>query len=188
MVHFGLQHKQETLEKIRKIADYQFGKAAGNFLFPNGVNTALSRKTGRIRHVRCRDRLLATLRPTDGTFSLTIDGAKRLIRANAPSLWAKVSEEAASFISKGKSVFAKHIIDADAEIRPHDEVIVLDKGGNVLAVGKAVLTGTEMKLFTRGLAVRVRRGVDEKRKNQVKQHSGRRRDQRTLAVEEPQNC
>ena len=59
----------------------------------------------------------------------------------------------------GKSVFAKHVLDADTAISPQDEVIVLDKGGNLLAVGKAILTGNEMKLFKKGLAVRVRRGA-----------------------------
>ncbi len=103
---------------------------------------------------------MATLRPTDSMFSLTVDGAKRLTRKTSlRHLWVKVSDDAAPFIAKGKSVFAKHVIDADEEILPQEEVIVLSKSGKVLAVGKAVLTGREMKMFKRGLAVRVRRGV-----------------------------
>ncbi len=106
---------------------------------------------------------MATLRPTDGMFSLTVDGAKRLARkANLERLWIKVSDDAAPFIAKGKSVFAKHIIDADEEIRPREEVIILSKSGKVLAVGKAVLTGREMKIFKKGLAVHIRRGVAKK--------------------------
>jgi archaeosine-15-forming tRNA-guanine transglycosylase len=34
--------------------------------------------------------------------------------------------------------------------------------GEVLAVGRAQLSGKEMKEFSRGIAVRVRRGVTEK--------------------------
>ncbi len=79
---------------------------------------------------------------------------------NAPRLWVKVSDEAASFISGGRSVFAKHVIAADREIRPQEEVIVLNED-KVIAVGKAVLTGREMTAFKRGVAVRVRKGIEE---------------------------
>lgn len=157
-----MKNKPETLEKIRKIADYQLGKGAGNALFPENVRVIFSSRTGRIRHIYLNDKLLATLRPTDGMFSLTIDGAKRLVRrANPLRLWVKISRDAAPFVVAGKSVFAKHVISADPEIRPQEEVIVLNEDRKVLAVGKAILTGTEMIAFKRGVAVHVRRGVAE---------------------------
>lgn len=152
----------EALLRIRKTADYQFSKTAGGVLFPDSVMISLSKKTGRIRHVFLEDKLLATLRPTDGMLSLTIHGAKR-IAANLKPLhnWVKVNKDVASFIAEGKSVFAKHVTAVDVEIRPMEEVIVLDQKGRVLAVGRAVLTGREMKTFKRGVAVKVRRGVEE---------------------------
>lgn len=106
--------------------------------------------------------MLATLRPTDGLFSLTITGAKQIMEHAKPRLWIRIQEEAEPFVAKGKSVFAKHVIDADEEIRPQEEVIVINKQGEVLAVGRALLSGKEMKTFRRGVAVRVRRGVAEK--------------------------
>jgi len=157
-----LRNKREILEKIRKIADYQLGKGAGNALFPDNADVVFSKRTGRIRHIYLKRKLLATLRPTDGMFSLTLVGAKRLLRGtSSPRLWVKVSSEAAPFVSEGRSVFAKHIIAADSEIRPQEEVIVLNEHGKVLAVGKAILTGREMTAFKRGVAVRVRKGVEE---------------------------
>lgn len=152
----------EALLRIRKTADYQFGKGIGEVLFPDSVTIGFSKKTGRIRHVFLDGKLLATLRPTDGMFSLTINGAKRLV-ANLKPLrhWVKVEEDVVSFIAEGKSVFAKHVTDADVEIRPMEEVIVLDTKDNVLAVGRAVLTGREMTAFKRGVAVKVRKGVKE---------------------------
>jgi len=153
----------ETLDKIRRIADYQLGKGAGDVLFRENIEIVFSRTTGRIRHIYLKGKLLATLRPTDGMLSLSVEGAKCLSRkARLAHLWVKVSAEAAPFIAKGKSVFAKHVIYADAKIRPQQETIVLNKKDKVLAVGKAVLTGQEMKVFKRGLAVRVRKGVSEK--------------------------
>jgi len=155
-----------VLQKICSIADYQLGKGAGKALFPESMQVTFSRRTGRIRHIYLGNALLATLRPTDGIFSLTITGAKRLLRgAKSPRLWVKVQKDAEPFIAKGKSVFAKHVIDADSEIRPQEEVTVLGENDQVLAVGKSVLTGKEMKAFKHGVAVKVRRGVSEEVKN-----------------------
>lgn len=74
-------------------------------------------------------------------------------------LWVRVLEEAVPFVTEGRNVFAKHVVDADKEIRPQEEVIVINGKDEVLAVGRAILTGEEMKAFKRGVAVRVRRGV-----------------------------
>jgi len=154
--------KQTVLRKILSIADYQFGRGVGEALFPNNIKIVFSRRTGKIRHVYLGRELLATLRPTDGMFSLTVAAAKRIVNGvkHLP-LWVKVHKEAAPFIATGKSVFAKHVVDADPEIRPQEEVIVIDENNKVLAVGRAVLTGKEMKAFKRGVAVKVRKGVAE---------------------------
>jgi len=161
-----MNDKQNELLKIRSIADYQLGKDTGKALFPDKVNIALSINTGRIRHIYLDHDLLATLRPTDGMFSLTLAGAKRLIKGvKSPRLWVKVQKDIESFIAQGKSVFAKHVVDADEEIRPQEEVIIIGENNRVLAVGKAVLTGKEMKAFKHGVAVKVRRGASEEVKN-----------------------
>jgi uncharacterized protein with predicted RNA binding PUA domain len=161
-----MSEKPDVLQKIRSIANYQFGRGVGERLFPDNVEVAFSKRTKRIRHIYLDGKRLATLRPTNGMFSLTIAGAKRILDgAKRPRLWVKVSKDAALFVAKGKSVFAKHVVDADREIRPREEVIVLDEKGVVLAVGKALLTGAEMKAFKHGVAVRVRWGALEEVKN-----------------------
>ncbi len=155
-------NKPTALQKIRSIADYQFGKNVGEKLFPEKVEIAYSKRTGRIRRIYLDGRILATLRPRDGLFSLTVAGAKRLWECIQPKrLWVKVKDEAAPFVAKGRSVFAKHVVDADEEIRPREEVVIISTKNEVLAVGKAVLSGKEMKAFKSGVAVRVRRGKAE---------------------------
>ena len=74
-----------------------------------------------------------------------------------------VIDEVLDFIKQGKNLFAKHVCGVGPEIRPGDEVIVRDNGGNVVAVGKAVLTSEEMLRFKKGLAVNVRRGKEKHR-------------------------
>ena len=156
----NMREASADLQKIRSIADYQFGKAVGKKLFPNNVRIVHSGKTGRIRYVFLGEKRLATLRPVDGLFSLSIAGAKKIMENIRPSrLWVRVMDEVAPFIAKGRSVFAKHITDADEELRPQEEVIVINGKNEVLAVGKAILSGKEMMAFKRGVAVRTRRGV-----------------------------
>ncbi len=160
-----MSQQQYSLLKIRSVADYQICKGAGKVLFPDNVSIVLSRNTGRIRHIYLDHDLLATLRPTDGMLSLTVIGAKRLMKGlEHPSLWVKVQRDVEFFIEQGRSVFAKHVVDADDEIRPQEETIILGEDNRVLAVGKAVLTGREMKAFKHGVAVKVRRGALEEAK------------------------
>jgi len=149
------------LRRIRGIADYQFGRGCGEALFPPGVTMTYSKNTGKIRHVHLDGVLLASLRPTDGFFTLTIRGAKRLIsNVERPGFTVTVTDEAAEFAAKRRNVFAKHVVNAGNAIRPGDEVVVLDQGEGVLAVGRALLNREEMLSFGVGVAVKVRRGRD----------------------------
>ncbi len=151
-----------ALERIRKIADYQFGKGVGEKLFPKEVEIVRSKRTGRIKYIYLNGTLLATLNPMTGLFTMTIEGAKRVLAAmRFKHLWVQISDEAVPFVERGSDVFVKHITNLDEEIRPGEEVIVIDGKGEVVAVGRAMLSGIEMKAFKRGVAVKVRRGRSE---------------------------
>jgi predicted RNA-binding protein (TIGR00451 family) len=145
--------------RIRSVADYQFGKGVGNALFPRNVEIAYSKRTGRIRYVYLQGQRLATMRPTDGLFSLSIAGARRMIQgATCAKCLVTVEDAVSRFVADGGDVFCKHVVCTDDEIRARDEVIVTRQDRTVLAVGRAVLSGEEMKAFKRGVAVKVRRG------------------------------
>ena len=157
-----MENRKASLSRAQAIADYQFGSNVGAFLFPEEVNITHSRKTGRIRHVYLNSTIVATFRPMDGFFSLTLFGAKRLAEVLLPpKLRVTVQEEVEKFIAEGGDLFAKHVTHADSELRAGEEAIVVSNSGRVLAVGKALLTGEEMLGFKRGVAVKVRKGVDE---------------------------
>ena len=153
----------DVLQKIWSIADYQFGRGVGNKLFPSEVKIGYSKRTGKVRHIYLGEELLATLRPTTGLFVLTLAGAKRMTReVESLRLWVRIQDDVEPFVAKGRTTFAKHVVDADEEIRPQEEVIVVNGKNEVVAVGRALLSGKEMKAFSRGVAVRVRRGIAEK--------------------------
>ena len=71
-----------------------------------------------------------------------------------------VNSDAAPFVAKGKTAFARHVVDVDPEIRAGQEVLVVDEDDGLLATGKTMLSALEMKAFEKGTAVDVRSGVD----------------------------
>jgi conserved protein with predicted RNA binding PUA domain len=144
--------------RVQVIADFQFGKGAGQALFPEGCDVILSR-TGRVRQIALFGKRLATIRAKDGRFTLGIEGAVRLLSALGPPAYrVMVAGDVAEFIRQGKNTFAKHVIAADPAIRAGDEVMVVDREDQLLATGSAVLSGGEMLLFNYGVAVKVRQG------------------------------
>jgi uncharacterized protein with predicted RNA binding PUA domain len=150
---------ESALGRIRSVADYQFGRGVGVRLFPEGVKISYSKTTGRIRYVSLNGERLATLRPTDGLLSLSITAARRIVEnAGFAHCFVTVQGDVSKFVADGSDVFAAHVMKADDLIHARDEVIVVDENGKVLAVGRALLSGSEMKAFKTGVAVKVRRG------------------------------
>ncbi len=150
------------LRKLMGIANYQFGNDAGIALFASGIQVALSRRTGRMRHIYKNGKLIATLRPKDGYIALTSEGALLILSGmKHPSNLVVVQDDVADFIKAGGDVFAKHVVRADESLRPAEEVVVTNVGGKLLGVGKAVLSGNDMRHFKRGVAVKVRSGTEQ---------------------------
>jgi predicted RNA-binding protein (TIGR00451 family) len=146
------------LDVVRAISNYQFRLDVGEKLFPDGTTIEVSKRTGKPKRIYLDGKLLATVRSNDGLIALTFEGAMKL-RTLLPSGSFRViaSDDAARFILKGKSLFSKHVLEADPRILPGDEVLIENSKGELLAVGKAVLSGCEMGKFRRGLAVKIRK-------------------------------
>jgi len=154
---------ENSLAKVRAIADYQFGKGVGILLFPSNVEIQYSPRTGRIRFINLNGERLATLRPTDGVLSLSIKAAVFMAEKTPfAKCFVTVKNDVSKFIAEGGDVFAVHVVKVDAEVGARDEVIALDEDGQVLAVGRTILSSGEMKAFKTGVAVKVRHGSKEK--------------------------
>ncbi len=152
------EERKNLLKKARIIVDFQFGAGAGETLFPDNVEFIIS-KTRRIAQIKENGSRIATLRSLDGLLTLSIKGAKKLHRIfKYPGIRVVMNEESSEFIREGGTAFCKHVIDADPAIRAYDEVIVVDENDSLLATGKAMLSGEEIKIFRRGVAVKVRYG------------------------------
>ena len=130
---------------VRAVADYLIGDGAGDELFDD-IETG-----GRYPKLRVHKEgeQLATLVAQYGTLSFTLAGAREWAESAVPTKTVEID----AFVPQG-SVLAPGIVDASAEIRVGDEVVI--EGPKAFAVGRAVMSGPEMEESTRGVAVDVR--------------------------------
>jgi len=148
------------LKRVRTIADYQFGRGAGQALFPDTVEFKFS-TTKKVRQILLDGDRIATVRARDGMLTLGITGAKVLHTfIKSPAQRVAVNSDAAPFVAKGKTAFARHVVAVDNEIRAGQEILVVDENDRLLATGKAVLSPLEMLAFKKGIAVDVRSGIE----------------------------
>lgn len=151
----------EEFYDLRILVDYQLGLNAGDVLLPSPsrIYVAVSPNTLRIRNVYVDNKLVFSIRASDSKIILHIYGGFLLWRNYARYPRIVVVNEVADFIADGGNVFSRHVLHVDDDLRPGDEVIVVDEDSNLLAVGTLRLSPIEALFFTRGEAVRVREGV-----------------------------
>ncbi|MHC1636134.1 MAG: archaeosine synthase subunit alpha [Candidatus Methanospirareceae archaeon] len=142
--------KLSELEKrrcmIKAVADYQFGVNAGNELL--GGEDRL-RITGRYPYYEISSDMgrLARFMPEYGLLALTLRGARKIEKLGTYKIRID------NFVPKN-SIFAPGVIDADPQIRENDEVIFV--GDKAFGVGRARMSGWEMVMSRKGVAVDVR--------------------------------
>ncbi len=148
------------IDVLQAIADYQFGPGAGEALLAGRIDFVRSKATGRVRNIHVDDIHVASLRPGDGFLALRIGGGQRLHRSmSQPHLRVVVDDDSAEFNRQGKNVFAKFVTAWDPALRAGDEVLVVDRRDELVAVGRALLAPAEALAFKIGMAVKVREGV-----------------------------
>ncbi len=147
-------------EKIKAIADYQFGNGVGEILFSGNLKFEKSKKTGKIRHIYSDGELVANMRAADTYFVLSKEGAKRVHEASQfPNNRVTVNKDAEPFAKEGKSVFCKFVVDCDENIRSNDEILIVNEEDELLAFGKALLCHNEIMNFNTGQAIKTRKGI-----------------------------
>ncbi len=139
--------------------DYIFGKNVSKALPLEKLEFTYSKKTGRIRTVTLDGKLIATMR-SDGSIAPTIYGATLLIQQPEFHENCVVAQEGPDqFVAEGRSLFAKHVVKCGDRIKPEADVAVLNVKGEVIAVGKAILSAKMMRSFKAGAAVKVREAI-----------------------------
>ncbi len=155
------EEKISDFDRLRQVADYQFGEGSGEALFgsnPEQILIEKSRKTGKIRHVYEDNKNIVNMRASDGFLILSDLGAKRLHEhLKSPQSRVIVTEDSEPFARKGKSVFNKFVLDCDENIRRNDEVLIVNRNDELLACGKSLLSSYEIMDFNVGQAIKTRK-------------------------------
>src|SRR5659263_640737 len=93
------------IKRVRTIADYQFGRGAGEILFSDDVKFQFS-TTKRIRQILLDNERIATVRAKDGMLTLSMKGAGKLHGfINYPEQRVVVNSDAAPFVAKERPLF-----------------------------------------------------------------------------------
>lgn len=150
------------LRRLKSLADFQFGKGAGDALLFDDITIERSRGTKRIRFVFHNEIRICSFRPRDGYLVPSLLGGE-ILHKNGFGLVVVISSDAEPFVRKGKTVFAKHVIKADKEISVKEEIIITNLENEYIGIGTAKISGPLMLEMDRGVAVDTRKGVDEKK-------------------------
>ncbi|MEM2636814.1 MAG: PUA domain-containing protein [Candidatus Korarchaeota archaeon] len=138
---------------LNKHLSYYFGKKIS--LDFTGCEVEYS-STGKVKYVYKDGKLVLVINPADGSPAIQPAGIE-LFADVVPVI--VVDDPAVEFIKKGKSLFCKHVVDAPLDLSPNMEVLLKDKSGIVIGVGRAMVDGKSMRHLIKGVAVKVRRGL-----------------------------
>ena len=144
----------EHFLKLQQSLDALFGTGSSKYL-PKDIDVILSRKTGRIRTVSHKGKILCTLR-INGSLAISIDFAQTLLQSKTfRENCIEINKDAAPFVMEGRSVFCKHVVWCGKNVRIGADTPVIFEN-KVIAVGKAILSFEMISDFNQGVAIKVR--------------------------------
>ena len=144
----------EHFLKLQQSLDALFGPGSSKYL-PKDIDVILSRKTGRIRTVSHKGKILCTLR-INGSLAISIDFAQILLQSKTfRENCIEINKDAAPFVMEGRSVFCKHVVWCGKNVRIAADTPILFEN-KIIAVGKAILSSEMISDFNRGVAIKVR--------------------------------
>ena len=155
----------EHFLKLQQSLDALFGTGSSKYL-PKDIDVILSRKTGRIRTVSHKGKILCTLR-INGSLAISIDFAQTLLQSKTfRENCIEINKDAAPFVMEGRSVFCKHVVWCGKNVRIAADTPILFEN-KIIAVGKAILSSEMISDFKRGVAIKVRDSLKSRKEEIV---------------------
>ncbi|HMF33314.1 MAG TPA: PUA domain-containing protein [Candidatus Lokiarchaeia archaeon] len=154
---------ESAREKFASIFLYQFGERVRPIIdrVVSELEFTYSRRTGRMKSILWKGEEYCYFRPDVGLFTLGRVAAQVILdMLPPPNLRAILQDDVGEFIAQGRNAFAKHVVDVDPSLVPEDEIILVDTQDRLLGVGRLVLPASEVKAFSRGVAVKTRKGFE----------------------------
>lgn len=154
---------EEDLERLRLMLIYHFGCNASkvlNYIDVDKVEICLSKTTLRPRAILYNRKLFATIRAFDSyLIPHTLLGILLHKVIPFPKRRVAIPNEIVEDVLEGHTVFAKHIILADEDIKPFEEVLVVSEDDKLISLGRALLDYETMITATYGVAVQIREKI-----------------------------
>ncbi len=142
-----ISNNKHKIHDLRSIARYQFNTLKADKLIPDGTQTHGKFNT-RIMHEKQQ---LSTLHFETGLYTLNLPAGEILKDE-------KFNRVFINFDLKTSSLFTPGIDDADRNIIPNDEVVVI-KDEEVVGVGKSMMNGDELVKSNKGIGVKIRHQI-----------------------------
>ncbi|HUU78704.1 MAG TPA: tRNA-guanine transglycosylase [candidate division Zixibacteria bacterium] len=138
-------------EKLQTLADYQYGLGIGKELFCEKYS--IFGKPRLPLKVMKNKTQVGVIQPETGKLTLSLITGK--ILAKLKKYYVKFEGETI----EGSTLFAVGVKDADQEIRPSDDVVIVNEKFDLLAVGQAIVSGKDMMSLSKGSVVKIRQKV-----------------------------
>ena len=114
--------------RISKMLEYQYGAEIIDTEFAQKLSVRRSKTSGRIRNILLDKDVVFTVRASDNFLIPAKLGAELLHKKlEFPKYRVVVDKSVEEFAKDGKSVYSKFVIDCDKELRPFEEVLIVNK-------------------------------------------------------------
>lgn len=154
----------QDLEFLIELVDFFYGRNA-HLIFRdldlNNLRLCYSKATGRLRVIAYNNRVFAFIRASDFRLIPRIDMAILLHRVISYPRHriVIVNEIAEDILERGHTVFSRHVLEGDENIKPFDEVLIVDENDKLIGVGRALISYEAIITALRGPAVQIREKV-----------------------------
>jgi len=153
----------DDLLSFRAILNYQLRVSVADSVLPDNLLVGVSKNTGRVRALIDPENteVLATVVASTNTLNMRLSLARRIHKLVPPPRLrlVVVNEMVPDILEAKSSVFSKHVLSVDEELRAGDEALVVSEDDELLCVGKLLLSPEEILQLLTGPALKIRECV-----------------------------
>ncbi len=163
MSYFIRKITPDELLSFRAILNYQLRVSVADSVLPDNLLVGVSKNTGRVRALIDPENteVLATVVASTNTLNMRLSLARRIHKLVPPPRLrlVVVNEMVPDILEAKSSVFSKHVLSVDEELRAGDEALVVSEDDELLCVGKLLLSPEEILQLLTGPALKIRECV-----------------------------
>jgi uncharacterized protein with predicted RNA binding PUA domain len=140
--------KLHLIERVLGVLAYVYGYELVEKLLSHldEMSVEFNPVLNRVKQLNIGDKLVFTLRASDGYYLPVNEGVEYLKNV----AYIRITDDAAEHVRKGKSVMCKTVLEVK-NVEPGLDVPILDESGQVVAVGRVLVSEEECLELTRNV-------------------------------------